>query len=332
MYNVRYLWSLANSLQRRGADGRASGWWTKRIDACDTFYIPEDAEEMAYSLDIVLKHTPNLAILTIPVREDSPDPCAIFWALQPMQDLTRIELFGTGWDVGDFQVLSQTCPKLQHIFISLSPSLEAQTDAISICFPFVTTLLLEWLEIDDADISPPFLRWDFPSIRHLSFFLHRHDNIRMILPFIDAHRASLRSLEFPTIPKNVRYPYLDVVLPLVPNLETLIVDVFKASVDDIAHIYHASLRQLGWRLRLGSSMNDITTLNAHYQYFNKEMFPQLERITIVHPHDLEDYTDSIILPIRGDWNRMVCGDVPIVDLHGSSAAFSEEELHETFEE
>jgi hypothetical protein len=317
--------------------GVKRGWWPKRLDVdpyvSNTSFYPFGVTEDTLRL---LDAVPNLEIFTIP-RFDIPvnDPVYQSWLMEVQLDLgklarlRRVEWHGRGYDLLDLQRLTQLCTNLEHVAVALEVSSEASPDAVPIVHDKIQTLLLNWHEEFNV-ASPCFTGWSLPSLRHISYFFHNGQSIRMLLPLLRMHGADLRSLEIPILERWSISPYLDLVLPLMPNLDTIILDVFKTDFVGTSNPGHANLRCIGWRLRVDAAMNDFTTLHAATQYFNKLLYPKLERVEIIHPDPLSTYTGWIAQYFTQEWNDLVDGQIPVFDYHGNKVAISvEDEVNDT---
>ncbi len=235
--------------------------------------------------------------------------------------LRRVEWHGSGYDLLDLQRLTQLCTDLEHVAVTLEASSEASPDAVPIVHDKIQTLLLNWHEEFNV-ASPSFTEWSLPGLQHISYFAHYDQSIPMLLPLLRMHGAHLLSLEIPILYRWTVLPYLSLVLPLVPNLDTIILDIFKTDFVGISNPGHANLRCIGWRLRVNAAMNDFTTLHAATQYFNKSLYPKLERIEIIHPDPLSTYTEWISQHFAQEWNDLVDGPIPVFDYHGNRAVIS----------
>ena len=319
--------------------GVEQGWWTKRLDIdpimssswLDSFSLTEETLRL-------LELMPNLEIITIP-SFDNPinHPVHQAWLVDVQLDLgklaqlRRVEWHGSGYDLLDLHRLTQLCTNLEHVAVTLQTSSEASPDAVPITHDRIQTLLFNWHQEFNV-ASPPFAGWSLPGLRHLSYFVHFGQSILMLLPLLRTQGAHIHSLEIPILEQWVVFSYLDVVLPLVPNLNTIILDVFKTDFVGISNPGHANLCCVGWRLRTQSAMNDVMTLHAAVQYFNKALYPQLERIEIVHPDPLSTYTEWIAQNFPQEWNNLVDGQIPVFDYHGDTAVIPVEDEDEENDE
>lgn len=279
----------------------------------------------------LLEAMPNLEIFTIPsFGNPTNDPVYQSWLMDvqlnlgKLAQLRRVEWHGSGYDLLDLQRLTQLCTNLEHVAVTLEASSEASPDAVPIVHSRIHTLLLNWHEEFNV-ASPSFTGWSLPSLQHISFFAHFGQSIPMLLPLLRMHGAHLRSLEVPTLERRTVLSYLDRVLPLVPNLNTIILDIFKTDFVGTSNPGHANLRRVGWRLRVNAAMNDFTALHAATQYFNKVLYPKLECVEIVHPNPLGTYTEWIAEHFVREWNDLVDGQIPVVDYHGNRVVISVED-------
>ena len=280
---------------------------------------------------LLLEAMPNLEIFTIPSFENYiNDSVRQNWLMDVQLDLgklarlRRVEWHGSGYDLLDLQRLTQLCTELEHVAVTLEASSEASPDAVPIVHDKIQTLLLNWHEEFNV-ASPSFTGWSLPGLRHISYFAHNGQSIPMLLPLLRMHGAHLLSFELPTLDRYVVLSYLDLVLPLVPNLDTIILDVFKTDFVGTSNPGHAKLRCVGWRLRANAAMNDFTPLHTATQYFNKAQYPKLERVEIIHPDPLSKYTEWICEHFPQEWNDLVDGQIPVVDYHGNSTVVSVED-------
>ena len=319
---------MAELLDER-VGGVRRGWWTKRLDIDPGLSVPS-----FYTFSLIeetlrlLEPLPNLEIFTIPSFENPINNLVNqSWLMDVQLDLgkltrlRRVEWHGCGYDLLDLQRLTQLCIDLEHVAVTLEASSEASPDAVPIVHDKIQTLLLNWHEEFNV-ASPSFNGWSLPGLQHISYFAHNDQSIPMLLPLLRMHGAHLLSLEIPILNRWVVLSYLSLVLPLVPNLDTIILDVFKTDFVGISNPGHANLRCVGWRLRVNATMNDFTTLHAATQYFNKNQYPKLERIEIIHPNPLDTYTEWISQHFAQEWNDLVDGQIPVFDYHGNSAVLS----------
>jgi len=322
---------LAELLDER-VGGVKQGWWTRRLDIdphlFNTSLYPFSLIEETLQL---LEAMPNLEIFTIPSFENPiNDPVNQSWLMDVQLDLgklahlRRVEWHGSGYDLLDLQRLTQLCANLEHVAVTLETSSEASPDAVPILHDKIQTLLLNWHE-EFNFASPSFTGWSLPSLQHISYFVHDDQSIHMLFPLLRMHGAHLLSLEIPILDRWIILPYLGLVLSLVPNLDTIILDVFKTDFVGVSNPGHANLRCVGWRLRTNAAMNDFTTLHAATQYFNIDLYPKLERIEIIHPDPLSTYMEWISLHFAQEWNDLVDGKIPVIDYHGNSAVISFED-------
>jgi hypothetical protein len=322
---------LAELLDER-VGGVKRGWWTKRLDIdpdmCYSSLRPFSLTEETLPL---LEAMPNLEIFTIPsFGNPIADPVNQNWFMDVQLDLgklarlRRVEWHGSGYDLLDLQRLTQLCTDLEHVAVTLEASSEASPDAVPIVHDKIQTLLFNWHEEFNV-ASPSFTGWSLPGLRHISYFAHHGQSIPMLLPLLRMHGAHLLSFELPILDRWVMLSYLDLVLPLVPNLETIILDVFKTDFVGTSNPGHANLRCIGWRLRVNAAMNDFTTLHAATQYFNKVLYPKLERVEIIHPNPLSTYTEWISQHFAQEWNDLVDGQIPVFDYYGNRAVISVED-------
>ena len=320
---------LAGLLEER-VGGVKRGWWTKRLDIDPIvssrlrhpFNLTEDTLR-------VLETMPNLKIFTIPSFENSiDDPVYQGWLedvqldLGKLAQLRRVEWHGSGYDLLDLQRLTQLCTNLEQVAVTLEASSEASPDAVPIAHDRIQTLLLNWHETFSSPFSnvasPPFTGWSLPGLRHISYFVHCRRSIHMLLPLLRMHGAHIRSLEMPILERWEVLSYLEFVLPLLPNLDTIILDVFKTKFLGANNPGHANLCCVGWRLRRSAAINDFMSLFAAIRYFNKALYPQLERIEIIHPDPLSTYTgERIAQNFPQEWNNLVNGQIPVFDYHGN---------------
>jgi hypothetical protein len=322
---------LAELLDER-VGGVKQGWWTRRLDI-DPHLFNSSLRPFGLIEETLrlLEALPNLEIFTIPSFE-SPinDTVNQSWLMDVQLDLgklarlRRVEWHGSGYDLLDLQRLTQLCPDLEHVAVTLEASSEASPDAVPIVHDKIKTLLLNWHEEFNL-ASPSFTGWSLPGLQHISFFAHDDQSIHMLLPLLRMHGANLLSLEIPILDRWIILPYLGFVLPLVPNLETIILDVFKTDFVGVSNPGHANLRCVGWRLRTNAAMNDFTTLHAATHYFNKALYPKLEHVEIIHPNPLSTYLEWISLHFAQEWNDLVDGPVPVFDYHGNSVVISIED-------
>ena len=312
--------------------GVKRGWWTKRLDIDpDLFNKSLRSFSLIEETLLLLEALPNLEIFTIPSFENPiNDPINQGWLMDVQLDLSkltrlrRVEWHGSGYDLLDLQRLTQLCTSLEHVAVTLEPSSEASPDAVPILHDKIRTLHLNWHEEFNI-VSPSFTGWSLPSLQHITYFVHYDQSISMLLPLLRMHGAHLLSLEIPILDRWIILPYLSLVLPLVPNLDTIIIDIFKTDFVGISNPGHANLRCIGWRLRVNAAMNDFTTLHAATQYFNKHLYPKLERVEIIHPDPLCTYTEWISQHFAEEWNDLVDGEIPVLDYYGNRTAISVED-------
>ena len=320
--------------------GVKRGWWTKRLDIdpvgtnlyFHTFNLTEDTLWL-------LEKMPNVEIITIPgfcnpvySRVQYDWLIDVQHGLGKLEQLRRVEWHGDGYDLLDFHWLTELCPNLEHVAVALARSYEISPDAVPITHDRIHTLLLQWFQSDDA--SPPFTGWSLPSLRHMTYYVHQGQSIPMLLPLLRMQGAHMRSLEIPIESQYDMYsrPYLDLVLPLVPNLNTIILDIFKTDFDEISNPGHANLCCVGWRLRTRFWRDDFKTLHAAVYYFDKALYPQLERMEIVHPDPLSTYTKGIAQNSREGWNYLMDGEILVFDYHGNRAVIPVEDEDEENDE
>lgn len=233
-------------------DGKQRGWWTKRVEVDGDEWVVKhsDHEKIAFNLVTLLSCAPNLVQLHLRL---SADDTPSFYRLAmynrrpgaPVGSGFRgTTVWRMGWAIQSFRQLPMLCPKLENLNISLSPDDITLVKNIPITFPNVSTLMLEW----DHDVRLPSTHGSFPILQHLSIQLLKPGDIDNVLCFISAHSGTLRSLEFPMSVYRARSAFLHLVLPLVPNLETLMVDSYETRVRGPV-LQHCKLRQLGWWLR-----------------------------------------------------------------------------------
>ena len=321
--SARQILLLGEMLEER-VGGVKRGWWTKRLDidpimSSRAFNLTEETLRL-------LEMMPNLETFTIPSFENPVnDSVHQGWLVDVQLDLgkllrlRRVEWHGPGYDLLDLYRLTQLCTNLEHVAVTLELSSEASPDAVPIAHDRIQTLMLNWHEEFNV-VSPSFTGWSLPGLRHISYFLHYQQSIPMLLPLLRMHGAHIRSLEMPILERWSSHSYLDRVLPLVPNLDTIILDVLKTDFFGISNPGHANLCCVGWRLRTNPAMNDFVALHAATQYFNKALYPQLERIEIIHPDPLSTYTGEWIAQnFPQEWNNLVNGQIPVFDYHGNRA-------------
>jgi len=238
--------------------------------------------------------------------------------LGKLASLRRVEWHGSRYDLLDLQRLTQLCTNLEHVAVTLEASSEALPDAVPIVHDRIQTLLLNWHEEFNV-ASPSFTGWSLPALQHISYFVHHGQSLVMLWPLLRMHGTHLRSLEIPILERWIHYSYLDLVLPLVPNLDTIVLDVLKTDFVGTPNPGHAKLRCVGWRLRTNAAMNDFALLHAATRYFNNVLYPRLERVEIIHPDPLITYTEWIAQNFPREWNALVGGKIPVFDYHGNRA-------------
>lgn len=302
----------------------ARGQWTKRVD----LYLNSDAD---VDLELqkwrqILSLTPNAMIVdTLSAGIDMsiiPDGwSSVFFALSRLENLRRVEWHAKDCDLSDLQQLSILCPNLTHLSFSLSTrdDPDVSTDAFTISFPNIQVFILDWDQTDyPSTVFPPFQPWNFPQLRHFGYFLKGLSPFRIVMPLLRGWGNHLTSLELPTLGKNELVYFSEELLPSLPLLETLILDIFKVALSFIPSHRHTNLRTLGWRLRLGSALYDTQRLHHCRHYFNLDSFPNLERVRVVHPRDFWDYANNMTGALILFWNELISdeGWVPVVDFDG----------------
>ena len=323
---------LAELLEER-VGGVKRGWWTKRLDI-DPIVSSRLRRPFNLTEDTLwlLETMPNLEIFTIPSFENPINDLVYQgWLVDVQLDLgklaqlRRVEWHGSSYDLLDLHRLTQLCTNLEQVAVTLEASSEASPDAIPIAHDRIQTLLLNWHEEFNV-ASPPFTGWSLPGLRHISYFVHHGQSIPMLLPLLRMHGAYISSLEIPILERWGVLSYLDLVLPLLPNLDTIILDVFKTNFLGASNPGHANLCCVGWRLRTNPAINDFMTLHAAIRYFNKALYPQMERIEIIHPDPLSTYTGEWIAQnFPQEWNNLVDGQIPVFDYHGNRAVIPVED-------
>jgi hypothetical protein len=297
----------------------------------------DEAVEVLYGWQRVLNLVPNLVICTLPnsppnLKTHDWGQQIIFSLSQKLKpNLRRVDWFGHSGDISHLDLLSVLCPQLQHVCFTMNESRDAETstDAFSINFPNLEALLVQFNRspFKNEEMMPPFQPWKLPNLEHLTYFLDAWMGLVLLRPVLESIGPHLRSVEMPIISRNERISFLEELLTLSPNLETLIIDLFKTQFQFDAGVWgyttnadlphrHESLKVLGWRLRqTGWDYGDVICTHACKHYFSLERFPSLEKVRIVHPHDFSEYsrTESHSVPF---WNELVKGWVPIVDFDG----------------
>lgn len=303
----------------------------------------EEEIDVLYGWQRILQLVPNLVTFTLP---NSPLQYPQDWAQQVLfslaplskPNLLRVDWFGNANDISHLHQLSVLCPQLQHVCFTLNDSRdpEISTDAFSISFPQVEALIVQWnpSELSDS-LSPPFQPWELPNLKHFTYFLQSMRPLHMVTPIFQSIGDHLRSIEVPISGRSDRLGFLDELLRLLPNLETLIIDLFKVRFSTLfPKPVHPSLKILGWRLRqTGWSFSDIIYTLSCKEYFSLDHFPSLEMARIVHPYDFSEYIQTMLASreMRYYWGNLLYGWVPVVTFEGEPVAFAEYEEEETEE-
>ncbi|KAG8821841.1 hypothetical protein FRC18_011182 [Serendipita sp. 400] len=340
---------LAKCLEKKdnGATGGHRGQWVRRIDVSfrlfdvDWSTITDEEqhngeENSYYGWQHILSLTPNVVVVDIMDELDNYPTdwtTQVLFSLRSLSRLRRVEWNGHGADISDLMQLSTLCPQLIHIGITLNASSdsEASTDAFTISLPETQTLLLHWTQKNHNNVQfPPFKPWDIPKLEHFTLFICSHDYMRLAQPLFQSLGTHLRSLELPTLGKYEKWTLPgDFLASNFPRLETLILDVFKVLLPRVPPSEpHRYLRVLGWRLRMGTALFDLRHLNEHRQYFNREAFPLLETVRIVHPYQFEDYSKGLTSVVMVDYWRSLLSDsswANVVDFEGDPITLEEPE-------
>jgi len=325
LHGPRVLSGLEECLSRGDTGIRGSrGQWTKRIDLFLNSHADIDLELQKWKQ--VLSLTPNTTIVDISSEGIDvsiiPDGwSSVFFALSRLRNLRRVEWHAKNCDLSDLQQLSILCPNLIHLsfFLSARDDPDVSTDAFTISFPNIQVFILDWDQTDyPGTVFPPFQPWNFPQLQHFGYFLKGPGPFRIVMPLLEGWGDHLTSLELPTLGKNELVYFPEELLPSLPLLETLILDIFKVALPLLPAHRHANLRTLGWRLRLGSALYDTQRLSHCRQYFSLEKFPNLERVRVVHPRDFWDYANNMTAALISFWNELFVAEgwVPVVDFDG----------------
>lgn len=314
------------------------GQWTRRVDiSCSERY--EWTGEML-QWQLILPLIPKAIVVDV-----SGDASGLHggWSplifiLGPLENLRRVQWHAKMCDLSDLQQLSLLCPNLTHLTYSLDAMdhPDAATDAITISFPHLRVLVLEWDQTESHTIIyPSFNAWNLPELCHFGYFLRGFTPFRIVMPLLQGLGDHLKSLELPTLGKNTLIAFPGNLFSLLPALEILILDIFKVSLPATLSEPHKRLHTLGWRLRLGSSLYDMRCLHQCREYFNLKSFPCLKKIRVVHPTDFWDYSNNMTTMLIMSWSEMINDEkwVPIVDFHGEHLQFpSVDGIYEDFYE
>jgi hypothetical protein len=332
---------LRSTPDSRHQAGKERGKYTKRVDISFSdfdidWYTQYDADsgQEVYGWDHILDITPNITIFDLfqsPSSAPNDWSTELFFALRSSAHLQRVDWHGSNSDISDLQQLSALCPQLAHVAFTITASTDpdVSTDAISISFPNLQNLILNWDQTDHmSQVFPPFREWDCPRLNHFGYFLRGPNPLRMVRTLCTGFGGHLKSLELPILGRNSLIRFTpDFLLPF-PVLETLIIDVFKVHLPSPSTITtvasenkqekHKHLRTLGLRLRLGAALIDIERLTSCCEHFSKTNYPTLELVRVVHPYDIKDYTNNMTFPLVSFWNTQVLGEwgLPVVDFEG----------------
>ncbi|CAG7850448.1 SubName: Full=Uncharacterized protein {ECO:0000313/EMBL:CCA69598.1} [Serendipita indica DSM 11827] len=287
----------------------------------------------------VLPLCKNIRILDIYERLGYPPSdwaTQICFTISKLSILTRIEWNGPNADIADMQQLCILCPTIQHLGMTLNAlpeTSDAHNDAFAIKFPSLRVLLLNWVqpvEVVEAVMYPPFSNWDTPQLEHLTYFIGGRAHYVLVRGLLENEWGrTITSLELPVLGKNATFWFDPTVLHKMPKLYTLILDVFKVILPPLGvsslSIEHPTLAVLGWRLRIGSALHDITQIQAHRRHFSLTpgspvYFPKLAHVKIVHPHPFDEYyARTLTPPLVAFWKELLEDKewVPILDFEGT---------------